>query len=270
MKRYPLLFLLLCVGCASVDRQDHAEKLAQSSGMQRVDISASPFILTTYSRITYKGASVRIYIEGDGLAWISKQQISADPTPKKAIGLALATQDNSVNVVYIARPCQFRNLDIEQCDSGYWTNKRFSEEVVHSVNEVVGRYSGRGNGKIELVGYSGGAAVAVLIAARRDDVASLRTVAGNLDHVALNRFHKVSQMPESLNPMDVAEQLARLPQIHFVGDEDKVIPEELAETFVEQQHKGCAKVVEVRHASHETGWLEQWPDLLSKRFPCNQ
>ena len=40
------------------------------------------------------------------------------------------------------------------------------------------------------VGYSGGAAVAALVAGRRSDIVSLRTLSGYLDHVALNRARK--------------------------------------------------------------------------------
>ena len=48
-------------------------------------------------------------------------------------------------------------------------------------------------GKIELVGYSGGGAVALLLAVRRHDIVSVRTVAGNLNPEAVNQYHKVSE-----------------------------------------------------------------------------
>lgn len=77
---------------------------------------------------------------------------------------------------------------------------------------------------VVLTGYSGGGAIAVLIAARCKDIALLRTVAGNLNHVAVNRLHRVAPMPDSLNPADVASEIAAVPQLHFSGDTDRIVP----------------------------------------------
>ena len=43
--------------------------------------------------------------------------------------------------------------------------------------------------KLELIGYSGGAAVAVLLAARRNDVKIIRTVARDLNHELMSEYH---------------------------------------------------------------------------------
>ena len=87
------------------------------------------------------------------------------------------------NVAYLARPCQFMPMDRNpQCAVPYWTGKRYTPEVIASMNDAVDRLVARVPGQpVNLIGYSGGGAVAVLIAARRHDVATLRTVAGNLD-----------------------------------------------------------------------------------------
>lgn len=129
----------------------------------------------------------------------------------------------SPNVVYIARPCQFTRND-PACRSTYWTDRRFSEDVIASMNHAVDVLRAPAAGPVHLVGFSGGGAVAALVAARRGDVASLRTVAGNLDHRALNAHHRVSPMPASLNAVDVAPRLAAVPQAHFVGTKDDVVP----------------------------------------------
>jgi poly(3-hydroxybutyrate) depolymerase len=121
---------------------------------------------------------------------------------------------------------------------------------------------------VHLVGYSGGAAIAVLLAARRQDVASVRTVAGNLDSEAVNRMHRVSAMPESLNPIDVAPALARIPQIHFISQSDIVVPASIAARFAAAA-TGCARVVTIVGPSHESGWAEQWPTLLHHIPACS-
>jgi pimeloyl-ACP methyl ester carboxylesterase len=166
---------------------------------------------------------VDVYIEGGGLAWRSKSEPSMDPTPRHALGLALATADWGANVVYIARPCQFTPMTMNpRCGVAYWTGKRFAPEVVAALGQAIDQVAaGR---TIHLIGYSGGGALAVLVAARHFDVASIRTVAGNLDHDEVNRFHGVSPMPDSLNAIDVAGAVTAVPQIHFSGGDDTVVP----------------------------------------------
>ncbi len=256
-------WLLLVAGCAGPAIIPQPEQ----AGFMRQDVSVPPFVLTAYSRITNPNVPVRIYIEGDGFAWVSRYEISSDPTPKKALGLLLAEKDTAPNVVYLARPCQFRNLSVEVCPNSYWTNKRFAEEVIHAMNQAVDRYAAQGNGKVELVGYSGGGAVATLIAARRTDVAWLVTVAGNLDHLAVNRHHKVTLTPESLNPADFKARLQGVPQTHFSGEKDKIILPWVAADFVRSMP--CARQVVVQDATHEQGWLERWPELLKAAPDCS-
>ncbi|HRE30597.1 MAG TPA: hypothetical protein PLD88_01355, partial [Candidatus Berkiella sp.] len=58
-----------------------------------------------------------------------------------------------------------------------------------------------------LIGFSGGASVAALIASDRVDVVGLITVAGDLNHVALNHHHHTSPLTGSLNPMEITEKV---------------------------------------------------------------
>jgi alpha/beta superfamily hydrolase len=78
-----------------------------------------------------------------------------------------------------------------------------------------------GASKLQLVGYSGGANVAALAASERTDVIHLVTVAGNLDHASWTRHHRVKPLVNSLNAADIAHQLDRLPQTHWVGGQDQ-------------------------------------------------
>lgn len=237
--------------------------------MIRHDITTGMFTLTTFSRITNPDLPLHVYIEGDGRAWIDRNQVSTDPTPLKVIGLALAAADDWFNVVYIARPCQFRDLSREQCNNSYWTNRRFSREVIIAIGQALDYFVGQVNVKnLELIGYSGGGAIAVLLAAERNDVISLRTVAGNLDHDAVNQCHGVSQMPESLNPIDVAEKLKLLPQRHFVGENDRVVPSFIAEKFIQKTDSICSELTDVKDTSHEAGWVERWPTLIKLPLRC--
>ena len=261
---------LILGGCADsgFDPRQHADELAQSAHLKRQRIKTDRFVLTGYYRITRPDLPLTLYIEGDGRAWQSRSQPSSDPTPHKALGLALAASDPAANVVYLARPCQFTPaLDNPRCDVSYWTDKRFADEVVVAMNQAVTHYVAAGQ-QVNLVGYSGGGALAVLIAARRHDVASIRTVAGNLDHAEVNRLHRVTPMPASLNAIDVARQVASIPQIHFSGANDTVVPPSIAQRFVKASGAHCASLYLVPGMTHESEWAQRWPELLTHLPVC--
>ncbi len=70
---------------------------------------------------------------------------------------------------------------------------------------------------LTLVSYSGGGAVATLVAARRNDVHNLVTVAGVLDHELWTRNHHLSPSTGSLNLADVWPGLTNIAQSQDVG-----------------------------------------------------
>jgi len=256
------LTLGMLAGCA--DPNLHADAMAQTAHLRRAQVTTDSFVLTSFYRISRPDLPLTVYIEGDGLAWRSRTEPSTNPTPHQALGLALAAADPAANVVYLARPCQFTPMAANpRCDKAYWTNKRFADEVVVAMNQAVTHYADQVPGqRIHLVGYSGGGALAVLIAARRNDVGSLRTVAGNLDHAEVNRLHQVSPMPGSLNAIDVAPQVASIAQIHFSGGDDAVVPPLIAQRFVAAAGGRCAQAHVVPGMNHENDWAGRWPDLL--------
>lgn len=280
---------MFVAGCLTVPsfaaRVAKAERIAQAAGFQQARVQTAPFLLTAYSKIREPGRPVHIYIEGDGYAWVTRNRVSGNPTPRRSLALELAVEDPSPNVVYLARPCQYTPMEMNvACEEAYWTGRRFSEAAVRSMDQAIDQFV-RGpsatvppldleeNSKgpeIHLIGYSGGGAVAVLLAARRHDVKSLRTIAGNLDPAGFNEFHEVSSLEEgSLDPMDAAEKLRSLPQRHFSGTADKVVPTFIAENFVKRSGgSGCVGLTEVHGADHANGWTEAWPRLLSLPVDC--
>ena len=268
---------LVCVwlvGCTSVpgiaELNQRAEILAKPADLRRGQVSTDSFLLTHFSRISRPDRPLTIYIEGDGFAWRTRSQPSADPTPHKPQALALASVDPAANVVYLARPCQFTPMHANpRCLVTYWTGKRFAEEVVQAMNQAVHHFARLVPGQpIHLVGFSGGAAIAALIAARRQDVSSFRSVAGNLDIVGFNQLHRVTPMPESLNAIDVAPRLASLPQIHFYGSNDRIVPANIPQRFAQATAGHCAQVIAVTGMSHNGDWAKRWPALLAQPARC--
>lgn len=252
------------------------ETLAEAHGWRRLDIGAPPFVLAAWRPAgspadAETGKLLTVYIEGDGLAWVTRSRLSSDPTPVDPVGLNLALRHPGGQVAYLARPCQFTSPENSAgCEKKYWTTHRFAPEVIAASNRAVTVLKEMsGASTLQLVGYSGGGAVALLVAAARDDVSSLVTVAGNLDHARWTARHSLDPLDGSLNPAAVASSLAPLPQLHFVGMTDRVVPAEIAAGFVAGQGPGsCAEVVPVADVDHSHGWVERWPELLNRPFPC--
>lgn len=270
-----LIFIFLLASCATLspnERRLNADELAFKAGFIKELVATQPFILTSYYRLQETGAPVRFYIEGDGYAWVTPTRPSGNPTPRNPVALQLAAKDPAPNVVYLARPCQFTSEDQNPaCEEFYWTNGRFSEDVIRSMNAAVSHFVAQTQAKgIELVGYSGGGAVSVLIAARRNDILNLRTVAGNLDPDLVNRYHDVGPLDGSLDPVEVAPKIFSIPQLHLIGEKDSVIPFGVIESFSKKMGDSpCFHYQIIPGVSHGAGWVENWPRLLSSPISCS-
>lgn len=218
----------------------------------------------TASTATARGQTLHVYVEGDGLAWESARRPARDPTPDTPVVLPLAAADPTHGpVLYLARPCQYvRGDDARLCRPEYWTAGRLSEKAIASLNEAVDMAKARsGATHVVLVGYSGGGGAVALMAARRDDVVFLGTVAGLLDHAAWTAHHKVSPLRTSLNAVDVAPRLRSLPQRHVTGGKDSVVPAEVNAAFctaVGAGAEGGAQCLTVPGMGHSDAWERVW------------
>ena len=76
------------------------------------------------------------------------------------------------------------------------------------------------------------------------------TIAGNLDHLAWTQYHNLPPLSESMNLESYHKQFAQIPQIYYVGSDDKVMPPVLVREFVGNKDL----IVEVKGATHNTGW----------------
>jgi pimeloyl-ACP methyl ester carboxylesterase len=245
---------------------------AQNLARQRQWVSrvvATPtFDLFTFGpRAFVASEPLVVYVEGDGYAFISPTQLSDDPTPRDPVGLELAVADPRPNVVYVARPCQYvTGPHLRNCHPAYWSTARFAEPVVAAVESVVARYvADSGATRVAYVGYSGGGAVAALVAARRSDSAALVTVAGVLDHATWTSLDGMTPLGYSLNPADFADRLAGLPQVHFVGGDDDVVPEVVARAFAARFPADRKPgVVVLPGYDHVCCWSAHWPALLQR------
>ncbi|MBS0290543.1 MAG: alpha/beta hydrolase [Proteobacteria bacterium] len=246
---------------------------AEQLGFRLKRYATSAFLITAYEKIpSHPVKTIHIYIEGDGNSWKTRYQLSDNPTPKQPQGLSLACLDPYPHVVYLARPCQYTPLlEDSHCDPKYWSSHRYAPEVVAAMNEVLDQIKENSKeANFVLIGFSGGASIAVLLTSKRRDVVGLITVAGDLDHEALNQFHRTTPLSGSLNPAKVAHLLKQVPQLHLNGNKDKIVPTWLAATFAKKVNNNrCIQVITLKDVTHHEGWAENWADILSLPLQCN-
>lgn len=247
--------------------QEKAESIAKAAGFELKKVASSPFLLTTFQTANPLGNdTLTVYIEGDGAPWISPTHPPRDPTPLNPVSLILASRDQRHPILYIARPCQYLNeTELASCYYKNWTTGRFSPEAIEAADNVVSAVTAStGVRRVRLVGFSGGGVVAALVAARRQDVDSLVTVAAPLDVAAWSAFHKIDPLRDSLNPMDFIRELSQIRQVHWVGEKDTIVPPAYAKAV--QTKMPFAKYIIVPGYTHQCCWIENWPELISKEL----
>lgn len=261
-----LLLGALLVGCQSP--REALQLLADEHGRQLEILPGQPFPLAILPPHGIEKASrLRVYLEGDGHAWATATQPSLDPSPHNLLVARLAVDDPTPNA-YLARPCQF--VTAPACEPSLWTNRRFSQEIVTSLSQALDQLKQRyGNREFELVGYSGGAALALLLAVQRDDVTLVQTIAGNLSLRLWAQMKGLSPLYGSLDPLDYRDHLASIPQRHLVGDADDIVPASLATTYLMRLHPyACSQVVISLATHHEQGWDTAWKTWRDLPLDC--
>lgn len=242
--------LLLLTNCSSITvPSDYVYK----------EVETRNFTIVTWQKITNPQGVYKIYIEGDGYAFNSHGKPTHAPTPRGTLVRELAFGDKSPNVIYLARPCQY--IKSPMCSQRHWTTARFAPEIINAEYETIRQIAG--NNPVVLVGFSGGAQVAGLVAtAKRGlNVKKIITIAGNLDHLAWTQYHNLPPLNEAMNLESYHKQFAELPQIHYVGNHDKVMPPILIREFVDNDDL----IIEVDGASHNEGWESIYNQVWSEK-----
>ena len=146
------------------------------------------------------------------------------------------------------------------CAQRHWTTARFAPEVINAeyqaIKEIVG------NNDVILIGFSGGAQVAGLISSAKQglNVKKIITIAGNLDHQSWTEYHNLLPLNESMNLNDYYTNFIKIPQIHYAGENDKVIPPHLIQQFIKKR----VPVIVVKNADHNNGWDKIITDIIKE------
>ena len=267
-----LLLAALAGGCAggggSAARRELAASIAASGGLTPVVLEtgpACPAPLVAYGR-NGPGGTLAVYLEGDGQAYRDRSSPSDDPTPADPVGLRLAARDPGGKALYLARPGQYLSPEVlAGLDPTLWTTQRYVPRTVACLSAALDAAKAvYGADSLRLVGYSGGGALAVLLAAGRTDVVELVTVAANLDLAAWSGLHGLALPPQWQNPADIASVVAHIRQTHIAGAQDANTPPWLCRRFLSRLgDTSRARCLVLDGADHHHGLAEVWPGVAA-------
>jgi hypothetical protein len=209
-----------------------------------VEIKTDDYVLASWQKIKDENSLVKIYIEGDGHAYTSKGYPTTDPTPRSTFLRDIAFDDVSENVVYLARPCQYiKSNDYKSVD---WTTGRFSWKIVNNMAQAIKKIADGKN--VILIGYSGGALLCGLIINEYQQelkIVKWITVAGLLNHTRWTKYFDYTPLKYSMD----LNVIPNIPQIHYIGKKDTVIPYWLTLQCVDE--RDC---VVIENATHNKGF----------------
>ncbi len=197
--------------------------------MVKKNIRTGKYEIYTQQRILDNVSPINIYIEGDGNSFTKRGVPTHNPTPVSTLVRDMADADNAVNVAYIARPCQY--IMSKTCTQSDWTDGRFSPEIVQAIQDAIKQVAG--NRPISLIGYSGGALISGYIIKHNPDMNFIQwvTVSGVLNHNDWTNFFGDKPLKKSVD----LDTLPDIKQVHFVAEQDKVVPRKLSEKWTRGQ-----------------------------------
>jgi pimeloyl-ACP methyl ester carboxylesterase len=251
-------FATLLAACSTPAQR--AEERATRLGFSRQLVPGAAFAHVVYHRPDdATGPALHVYLEGDASPRRAMRYRPPDPTPRDPLMLHLMALDPAPSV-YLGRPCQH---GAPPCDPRHWTVGRFGDAVVtslvHAVRSVERR---RGASSLVLIGYSGGGALAMLMAERLPETRALVTVAGNLAVEAWAAHHGYAPLSSSLDPARRPALGPDLIQLHAVGGRDRRVPHALTRDVIARQ--GGAKTLLFPDRDHSCCWVSAWPSILAE------
>ena len=254
-----VLFALSACATPAERLDDEAGRL----GFTRRLVRGGDFLHVAYlKQAPEPGATLHVYLEGDGVPWMDRATVSPDPTPRNPLMLRLMALDPAPSV-YLGRPCYHGLAATPPCTPRLWTDERFSGPVVDSLAAALRNLVGaRRPAGLVWFGHSGGGTLAVLLAERFPATRAVVTIAGNLDIDAWARHHGFSPLAGSLNPAARPPLDPGIVQWHLVGGRDGKVPPALSKAAVSGRRRG--EMITFAAYGHTCCWDAVWPNILAR------
>lgn len=257
-----LTYLALSAGCARSPYQIQL-KLAESARLKPIEIETATYQLRAFvsENLVRPTKTLHVYLEGDGVPWADGRTPSENPNSRDLLALRLMLRDTSPSI-YLNRPCYGFSEVPSRCDKVNWTQGRFSLAVIEAISAALDKVKHKyGIEDFWLIGHSGGGAIAALLAEKRNDVAVVVTVAGNLNHASWTKHHGYLPLDQSLNPVEVFPLDQTTSRWHFVAGKDETIPSPL---LLKAARKDIgANIVLGKNFDHHCCWQKKWHEILA-------
>lgn len=251
--------LIGLAGCAQLQTKDRADHILQAKGFQPVQLqpTSRAWLRTAPAALAATPRRLRVYIEGDGAPWWSRTLAPEDPTPTASVALDLAAAETEADVAYMARPCQYLDAQTRAtCPHSWWTEARHGAEVQAQMQRLLDHLMAQSRARqLELIGHSGGGTMAVLLAAARQDVACLVTLAAPLDLQAWTGHHRVAPLHLSQDPALLAAGQPAAPAAYLFGERDGVVPMHTIGRYAQKLMP--EQIVVIPEWGHTRGWSDR-------------
>jgi pimeloyl-ACP methyl ester carboxylesterase len=246
--------------CACVTPSARVEREAARLGFTRERVRGADFSHVVYQRgAAGDAARWHVYLGGDGSPRRAIRHDPPDPTPPEPVALRLMALDPAPSLL-LGHPCQHA---ASPCDPRFWTRERYSEPVVSSlVAALRRRLPPRPDRELVLIGFSGGGALAMLLAERVPETVAVVTIAGNLDVAAWAAHHGYAPLEGSLDPARRPPLDPALRQLHLLAARDERVPPALSEPVIARQAQ--ARAIRYADFDHDCCWESVWPELLAE------
>jgi len=253
------VFLLLLLGACSLPAYKLLEDAEQVYQVKLSKMFKHLWISNADdAAFQHKLRPVIVFIDGDGVPWQRHNRIAIDPTPDEPLLLQWFLSAE-FPAIYLGRPCYF-DLNDKACSAYWFTHGRYSEPVVSSLVNVLSENVA--NRDILLVGHSGGATLAMLMAEQLPQVKAVVTVAGNLNVQAWTEFHHYSGLLGSLDPSLRQTATQAIQQVHFYSPFDAVIKAEWVKTYSTSQLN--SSLVELPVKGHGQAWAGYQTEIMQR------
>ncbi len=257
MRLLMLLGVIVLCGCSGI--QNAGSRVIRQEGYRSSIFQSHVFRHLVLYNNRSSEHRLHIYIDGDGTPWVRGTHPAKDPTPRNPLVFRLMAQDRH-EAVYVGRPCYYSMGPESHCSADLWTSARYSEQVIDSMANVITELASQSDAaETVLIGYSGGAVIATLLALRIQSIDALVTVAGNLDTDLWTERLGLLPLTESRNPARVDEYRSDLTQLHFSGGADRRVPTAITASFTDKQ--GVDLIV-YPDFDHTCCWEKNWRQIL--------